>query len=124
MRSDRIYSILSAFPAMMLIGGLIYYYSSQGAETSGELIKEQTIELVGSFKGFSKVNPNTLNTSYLWIKTEKRDRGARLMDKQLEKLRTLKKGDDLLLLVAPRVEGSKTLWGYRVESDGMVLLDD
>lgn len=124
MRSDRIYSILSAFPAMMLIGGLIYYYNSQGAETSGELIKEQTTELVGSFKGFSKVNPNSRNASYLWIKTEKRDRGARLMDKQVEKLRSLKQGDGLLLLVAPRVEGSKTLWGYWAESDGVVLLDD
>lgn len=124
MRSDRIYSILSAFPAMMLIGALIYYYSNQGAETSGELIKEQSTEFVGVFKGFSKVNPSSLNSSYLWITTAKRDRGARLMDKQVDQLRSLKSGDQLRLLVAPRVEGSKTLWGYRVEHDGAVLLQD
>ncbi len=124
MRSDRIYSILSAFPAMMLIGGLIYYYSNQSAETDGELIKEKTVELVGTFKGFSKVNPNSLNMTYLWITTPKRDRGARLMDKQVEKVRLLKEGDEMRFLVAPRVEGSKTLWGYRVESKGVILLDD
>lgn len=124
MRSDRIYSILSAFPAMMLIGGLIYYYSNQGAETSGELIKEQSTELVGAFKGFSKVNPGAVNATYLWITTPKRDRGARLMDKQVDQLRNLQEGDPLRFLVAPRVEGSKTLWGYRVEHDGVVLLND
>ena len=124
MRSDRIYSLLSAFPAMMLIGGLIYYYSNQSAETSGELIKERTTELVGTFKGFSNVSPNSINSSYLWIKTSTRDRGARLMDKQIDKLLSLSEGDDLRFLVAPRVEGSKTLWGYRVESEGVVLLDD
>lgn len=123
MRSDRIYSILSAFPAMMLIAGLIYYYKHEGDETSGELLLAQSQEISGTFKGISAVNPNSRDQYYLWITTVERDRGARLMSDQAEKLATLAIGDALKVWVAPHVEGSKTLWAYKVERNGIVLLD-
>ena len=33
-------------------------------------------------------------------------------------------GDELLLRLAPTVSGSGTLWAWRIERDGAVLLDD
>ncbi|MCB1754734.1 MAG: hypothetical protein KDJ38_04385 [Gammaproteobacteria bacterium] len=124
MRQDRLYAILSALPAMMLIAGLVYYYKHESDEAGGALLQQQSQAINGAYKGISAVNPNSRDQYYLWITTAERDRGLRLLSSQLEPLANLQAGDRLLVQAAPRVEGSKTLWVYRVERDGSVLLDD
>lgn len=124
MRSDRIYSILSAFPAMMLIVGLIYYYKHEVDEAGGALLLEQSQRISGILKGVSGLNTNSSDQYYLWITTPERDRGARMLSEQLEKLERLNVGEALDVQVAPRVAGSKTLWVYKIVQDGVVLLDD
>ncbi len=110
MSSDRIYSILTAFPAMMLIVGLIYYYKAEEDQATGELIVEQSEKIHGSFKGFSGVSPNS-RQFYLWINTATRVRGFRILPGQLQALSSsFTVGQELVVWAAPRVEGSKTLW--------------
>ena len=39
-------------------------------------------------------------------------------------LEALGKGDEIALALAPTVPGSTTLWAWRVERDGVTLIDD
>lgn len=115
MRSDKLYSLLSAFPAMLLIVGLTYYYMNQSAEMNGELLLDESREFAGQFKGVSAVNPGSSDQYYLWINTGSRNRGARMLEAQAERLDGVKDGQELVVTVAPRVKGSKTLWVYQVK---------
>ncbi|RUM41847.1 MAG: hypothetical protein DSY80_08220, partial [Desulfocapsa sp.] len=110
MSSDRIYSILTAFPALMLIIGLVIYYKGESAQASGELILEQSQQIEGRVKGFSGLTPNS-SKYYFWVTTPQRDRGLRILPKQLDKLdKVLQKGQKVTVIAAPRIDQSRVLW--------------
>lgn len=118
MTSDRIYSILTAFPAMMLIVALYFYYSAENEQAGGELQLEQQQHIVGTFKGLSGTNINRSGQVFLWVTAADRDRGMRIDGWDADELVSLQKGDSLEVWAAPRVEGSRVLWVFKVISGG------
>ncbi|MDO6462330.1 hypothetical protein Q4485_16590 [Granulosicoccaceae sp. 1_MG-2023] len=110
MRSDRIYSILTALPAMMLIIGLLIYYRGQGAQEHGEPVMDEAQAIHGTFKGLSATNPHRGEGLYLWITTPERDRGIRITGDQADALMHYSEGEAIAVTAAPHIAGSRTLW--------------
>ena len=120
---NKIHSILSALPLIMLIAGLWTYYSNERAQSYGSPILAESVAARGVFDGLSVVNSGGDGRHYLWFDDGTRKRGARIRAYQREALASLEPGDDISLQLAPTVSGSRTLWAWRVERDGVRLID-
>ncbi len=123
MPPNRLYSILTALPAMMLIAGLIYYFNIESRQAKGKIIEKQSQLINGSFKGLSGLNANNSSQYYLWINTPKRVRGIRIKTGQVALLNPFREGQPISILAAPRIDGSKTLWLYKVQPQGSQITD-
>lgn len=119
---NRIHSVLTALPFLMLIIGLVFYFRGESAQNNGELILEQQIELVGKYKGLSKVSGIGTTKHFLWLVTNKGERGVRIKPAQMDQVQVLKAGDQIQLLAAPTVEGSKSVWVYSLQKDSVEVL--
>jgi len=120
---NRIHSILTALPVLMLIAGLYYYYSGESAQKNGVPLIEQSVRVSGSFEGLSVVRSGGVGRHYLWFDDGQRRRGARLKARDVPQLASLRPGDRVELSLAPTVDGSTTLWAWRIVQDEDVLLD-
>ena len=76
------------------------------------------------FEGLSVVRSGGEGRHYLWFDDAGRRRGARIPPARRAALEGLEPGDRLRLRLAPTVSGSRTLWAWRVEHEGTVLVDD
>ena len=129
-RKSKVHSILSALPIIMLVAGLYFHYSGERAQSAGAPILVESVDARGTFEGFSVVRSGGRGRHYLWFDDGTRRRGARVTPAQHDALDALGAsdalvaGDELLLRLAPTVSGSGTLWAWRIERDGAVLLDD
>ena len=120
---SKIHSVLSALPLIMLIAGLWLYYSGERAQSYGSPILSESVAARGVFDGLSVVSSGGSGRHYLWFEDGTRKRGARIRSYQREALGSLRPGDDISLQLAPTVSGSSTLWAWRVERDGVRLID-
>lgn len=123
MAKSRIHSVLTALPVLMLMIALWFYYSGEKAQTSGALILQEAQVLEGLFEGLSVVKGAGEGKHYLWLQAPERKRGARIRPEHTPALAELNKGDAVSVSMAPTVSGSKTLWVYKVSSNGKLLLD-
>lgn len=112
--SNKIYSILTALPAMMLIVGLLFYFKAERSQRTGEYVVDELVSRSGEFKSVSTVSGIGRDKYYLWYTNEKGERGVRINSEQTNALADLSSGDTIELELAPRVAGSNTLWVYRV----------
>ena len=117
MRKNPIESVLTALPVIMLVGGLIFYYSSEKKQRNGALMMEQSIQISGGYNGISEQGAKVDSQRILWVQTADRLRGGRITQLQALQLASsdLKKGQQLMVSMAPRVAGSNTRWVYRAE---------
>lgn len=126
MAKNRIHSVLTALPALMLMIGLYYYYQSERAQLNGPLIIEEAVTLAGEYNGMSELRSGGEGQHFLWLDTSARRRGVRVTGEQSWRLKQLENplnaGDVLSVTIAPTVSGSKTLWVVEVVRNGQVLL--
>ncbi len=120
---NRIHSVLTALPVIMLVVGLYVHYSGENAQISGQAITSESTTLEGIFNGLSRVKGSGSGKHFIWIETAARARGLRLTQQQSQRLQSLQKGSSISILAAPTVSGSTTLWVYQLEQDGNVIID-
>lgn len=120
---NKIQSVLIALPFIMLIIGLFVYFRGESAQNNGEPVLSELISREGEFKSVSEVSGIGTAKHYLWYTDGDKTRGARITFGQVGKLNELSKGDKLELELAPRVEGSSTLWAYRIAHNGNFIID-
>ncbi len=119
---NRIHSVLVALPVLMLMIGLFVYFKAESAQNNGAPILAQLVAREGQFKSLSDVSGIGRAKHYVWYFVGDDAKGARITDEQRVQLSRLKPGDKLALELAPRVEGSNTLWVYSVSHDGTQLV--
>ena len=123
-RKNPIESILFALPVIMLVAGVYLFYRGEGAESAGAPLLEHSVSLSGVFAGLSVVQSGGEGRHYLWFDSQERRRGPRVTALQASALSVLDTGDPIDVRMAPHVEGSTTLWAWRVDHQGEVLFDD
>lgn len=122
-RKNKIHSILTALPVLMLVVGLYYFYSGESAQNSGSPILDESIDADVVFDGMSVVRSGGEGRHYLWYDDGTRRRGARIHARQVPAVASLRPGDRIAVRLAPTVSGSSVLWAWRVERDQIVLID-
>ena len=123
-RRNPIESILFALPVIMLLTGVYLFYRGEGAESTGLPLFEHSIAVSGTFAGLSVVQSGGEGRHYLWFDSDSRRRGPRLTALQARALSVLDTGDTIEVRMAPHVEGSSTLWAWRVAHRGEVLYEE
>lgn len=113
-QKNRIHSVLVALPVLMLMIGLFVYFKGERAQNNGAPILSELVNRTGEFKSVSEVSGIGRAKYFLWYSVEGSAKGVRINAEQKAKLAVLKTGDRLSLELAPTVEGSNTLWAYRV----------
>lgn len=112
-------SIITALPLIMLVAGLYIYYRGESQQTHGAPIGAQSIEYNGTFTGLSV----TSGRHYLWVERDDVAKGVRVHEAQVAKLESLERGVEVVMKIAPNVEGSNTYWAWYVEQAGSLFLD-
>lgn len=124
---NPIHSILTALPILMLVVGLYFHFKGESEQSNSAPIRALSVEATGVFTGLSEVNAGITAGSkgrqYLWFDVEGRSRGVRVQPSQVAALQQLKRGEQIVVKMAPSVEGSTTLWAWYVEQSGTVALD-
>ena len=125
-RKNRIYSVVSALPVLMLVAGLALFYVKERAQSGGAPIAAESSVATGAHRGISVVRSGGQGQHFLWFDdVERGRRGVRLTAEQDRMLKPLlEDGDPLTLDVAPTVEGSTVRWVWRLRRGNEVLLDD
>ena len=125
-QKDKIQSVLTALPLLMLIIGVSYYYYSEGKQSDGVMIMEESRRVSGAVDGISKIKALSGNGGkfFFWFESEGEKRGARVSQENAEILKALQSGDAVDVWLAPTVAGSKTMWAYQVQYNGVDLLAD
>jgi len=123
-QKDKIQSVLTALPLLMLIIGVSYYYYSEGKQSDGAMIMEESRQVTASVEGISKIKAltGTGGKFFFWFETAGEKRGARVSQENAEILKELQIGDLVDIWLAPTVAGSKTMWAYQVQHEGLDLL--
>lgn len=121
---NKIHSILTALPVLMLVSGLYFYYRGESAQSAGSPILAESVETHGAYTGTSVVKSGAEGRHYLWFDDGTRVRGVRIRPAQRASLGALEPGDEIALRLAPTVSGSRTLWAWRVEHAGTRFIDD
>jgi len=123
-QKDKIQSVLTALPLLMLIIGVSYYYYSEGKQSDGVMIMAESRQVTGSVEGISKIKAltGTGGKFFFWFETAGEKRGARVSQENAEILKELQTGDLVNIWLAPTVAGSKTMWAYQVQHEGLDLL--
>lgn len=116
---NRIHSVLVALPVIMLVVGLFVHFRGESAQNNGVPLLDSLVSRQAQFKSVSEVSGIGKPKYYLWYNIDGSDKGARISEAQKNALSQLASGDNLLLELAPTVEGSSTLWVYRVRHDGV-----
>ncbi len=122
-RKNPVHSVITALPVIMLLAGLYLFYRQEGAETGGEALLAQSVEVDGAFEGLSSVTSGGDGRHYLWFISEERRRGPRVTAEQARALEVLMKGDRLTVSMAPHVDGSRTLWAWKVLRGSELIFD-
>lgn len=125
-RKSPIYSLVTLLPVLMLVAGLFIHYRTESVQSHGAPIRAESVTVDGTLDGLSVVSSGGEGRHFLWFDEPGRGRrGARLSAAQARALHELvSPGDELELDLAPTVDGSPTLWLWRVRRDDEVLLDD
>lgn len=116
---NRIHSVLVALPVIMLVLGLFVYFRGESAQNNGTHLLDKLVYKEAQFKSVSEVSGFGKPKYYLWYNIDGSNKGARISFLQKSALGDLAAGDTLKLELAPTVEGSPTLWVYRVSHDGV-----
>lgn len=122
-KKNPIHSVITALPVIMLVAGLWFYYSGEKKQRGGEPVLSEMMVVDGVFSGISEQNAKPAAQRILWIQTPDRLRGGRLDLAQYKQLQSLEKNQSLKSWMAPRVQGSTTLWVLKVVTDGKVIFD-
>ena len=125
-QKDKIQSVLTALPLLMLIIGVSYYYYSEGKQSEGVIIMEESRRVSGTVDGISKIKALTGNGGkfFFWFESAGEKRGARVSEENADILKQLQSGDPVDVWLAPTVAGSKTMWAYQVQHNGLDLLTE
>ena len=122
MSKNRIHSVLTALPPLMLIIGLYVYYRAEQKQLAGPPILEESVSYAGQYKGTSAVKSFGEEQLFFWVDTEERARGARMTGRQKFDFENLQAplviGEPLEVDVAPRVAGSTTYWLVEIRRSG------
>ncbi|NND89371.1 MAG: hypothetical protein HKN42_00805 [Granulosicoccus sp.] len=120
---NPIHSILTALPVIMLVTGLYFYYQGESVQSDSMPIREESMEVSGTFTGLSVISSGSQGRHYLWFEQDGKARGVRVQPGQAETLQSLRRGGSITLGIAPSVPGSSTYWVWYVQQDGKVYLD-
>ena len=87
---------------------------------------EESRRVSGAVDGISKIKALSGNGGkfFFWFESEGEKRGARVSQENAEILKALQSGDAVDVWLAPTVAGSKTMWAYQVQYNGVDLLAD
>jgi len=125
LQRNRTYAVLSALPVLMLLVGLAWSWLGERRQSGGEPIAAQSVTLQGRFDGLTKVGAGGEGRHYLWLQTEERRRGVRVVPREARRLKgLLAPGEPITIDAAPTVDGSPTRWLWRLQRDGRTVLDD
>ncbi len=126
MAKNRIHSVLTSLPPLMLIIGLFFYYPAEQVQLSGPPVMTEQVTIEGLYMGTSTVKSLGEDQLFFWLDTPERARGVRLEAAQMHFLGNLDEplqvGEPLVLQAAPHVSGSRTYWLLSIARDARPML--
>ena len=125
-QKNKIHSVLTALPFLMVMIGVGYYYYGERKQAKGALVLSEAEQHIAVVDGLSVIKSVTGKSGkhFFWFEIDGRKRGARVSESASVALEGLVKGDEIEVYLAPRVAGSKTLWTYQVIHRGASLLNE
>ena len=125
---NRVHSVLTALPVMMLVAGLVVFYAGERRQSAAAPIAAESVRLDGIYDGLSAVSSGGAGQHYLWLHADEpgaERRGVRVPPAAVASLRrALSVGQPIVIDAAPSVTGSATRWLWRVQRDGRTVFDD
>lgn len=133
---SMLHSLLTSLPILMLLAGLWVFYRNEGAQTEAGPLRDASVQWEGVYLGVSQVRAAGTGRHYLWLlpaaegaspelAADSERRGFRVLLEQAALLRQQLAVDTRVVVdAAPTVEGSQTLWLWRLSVDGEIIIDD
>lgn len=125
---NRVHSVLTALPVMMLVAGLAVFYVGERRQSTARPIAAESVRLDGLYAGVSTVKSGGQGQHFLWLQADAPDaerRGVRVPAEAVASIRaTLGVGQAIVVDAAPSVSGSGTRWLWRLQLDGRTVFDD
>ena len=109
-KKDKIHSVITALPIIMLLIGLAFWYQKENAQQSGLTLLAESAELVGEFNGVSTAQSAGGGQFFLWLMQDGKPKTLRITSEQYDEYRKQEVGDAVVITAAPTVSGSSTLW--------------
>lgn len=118
-KKNKIQSVLTALPLLMLLIGLAVYYHKERRQIHGELILSETEIVQGRWYGITRSSSIGSGQYLLWLETDDGRRGFRVRPLEMIELRDhidppLQKQEPLEIHAAPTVQGSTTRWAVQL----------
>ncbi len=121
---NKIHSILTALPLLMVIIGVAYYMHGEKRQAESELVMSESSQHDVVVDGLSvlKSVSGKGGKYYFWFQLDGDKRGARVSEADSEYLEHLTTGQQVIVSLAPTVPGSHIKWLYQVRHEGVDLL--
>ena len=120
---NKIHSILTALPVLMLMIGLYVYFKAEREQNAGLPLVSELVSIQGEYGGVSTASSGGNGQHFLWLLQGDDRSGLRVTADQLALLKQLKKGVALTVEAAPTVAGSKVLWAYSVKNKDALVIE-
>ena len=123
-KKNKIHSILTALPLLMVIIGVTYYTLGEKRQAESELVMTESSQHDVVVDGLSVLKSVTGKGGkyYFWFLLDGDKRGARVSEADSEYLEHLTTGQQVVVSLAPTVPGSHIKWLYQVHHEGVDLL--
>ena len=109
-KKDKIHSVLTALPFIMLLIGLIFWYRQESAQQSGAHVVAESVGFVGEFNGVSTARSAGGEQFFIWLMQDGNPKTLRITSEQYIEYEKQSVGDAVAITAAPTVSGSSTLW--------------
>ncbi len=114
-KKDKIHSVVTALPVIMLVAGLIYWYANGKNQRMMPPIQAEAVTLAGTFDGVAKEGNAGKEKYYFSLLQEGEPKSLRITSAQHEAFVDGAKGSAIEVIAAPTVSGASTLWVMSVE---------
>lgn len=109
-KKDKVHSVITALPVIMLLVGLIYWYANGKNQRMMPPIEAEAVSLVGVFDGVTKDGVASKEKYYLSLLQDGAPTSLRITSAQHEAFSDGARGSAIAVVAAPTVSGASTLW--------------
>lgn len=100
----------------MLLVGLYVYYKNERIEARATPIEAEAVQLRGSFNRMSSVGDEEVPEFIVELTVDGMNWNVHAGAQHVDSFEELVEGDVVMLRVAPKISGSKSLWVLSVEN--------